>query len=430
MRVLTLTWEFPPLLTGGLGMACYGIVKALLRLGIEVDLIIPVREEVYFCLKKEQDADALPLGFADPEKKKKSGRKVTAKEIIGEIEKYITPYYTTGEKTWRKIATEELLEYVKKTEPMNFLIQTFADEHILLQEVRNYTAMAANIGRRLDFDVIHAHDWLTYTAGILIKRLSKKPLVAHVHATEFDRAGGPGDRKIHEIEYTGIQLADLVITVSSYTANMIIDRYKVDPKKIRVVHNAFTVSGERKIKKIIFREPTVLFMGRITIQKGPDYFLEVARRVLETEKKIRFVMTGSGDMEKQILHKAASLGLGTKFLFERFLKRDRVEKILSATDIFIMPSISEPFGIVPLEAMSHGAVAIVSKQSGVAEVIESAYKIDFWDIDKIVSIILNLIRNPDKLKELSKRSMEEVAKFQWDEAARKITDIYYEVIEV
>lgn len=430
MRALTLTWEFPPLLTGGLGMACYGIVKALLRLGIEVDLIIPVREEVFFCLRKEQDADALPIGFVDPEKKKKFGRKVTSKEIIGEIEKYITPYYTTGEKTWKKIATKELLEFVKKTDPLNFLLQSFTDEHFLLREVRNYTAMAVNIGKRLDFDVMHAHDWLTYTAGILIKRLSGKPLIAHVHATEFDRAGGPGDRRIHEIEYTGIQLADLVITVSAYTANMIIDQYKVDPKKIRIVHNAFTLGGERKIKERIFREPTVLFMGRITIQKGPDYFLEVAQRVLKEEKNVRFIMTGSGDMERKILHKAASLGLGTKFLFERFLKRDKAEKILSAADIFIMPSISEPFGIVPLEAMSHGAVAIVSKQSGVAEVIENAYKINFWDIDQIVSIILDLIKNPDKLKELSKRSMEEVAKFQWDEAARKITNIYNEVIEV
>jgi glycosyltransferase involved in cell wall biosynthesis len=165
----------------------------------------------------------------------------------------------------------------------------------------------------------------------------------------------------------------------------------------------------------------------MTIQKGPYYFLEVAKKVLRQEKNVRFIMTGSGDMEREVLHKEASLGLGTKFLFEGFLKRDKADKLLSATDIFIMPSISEPFGIVPLEAMSYGAVAIVSKQSGVAEVIKNAYKVDFWDIDRIVSIILDLIKNPDKIKEISRKSMEEVAKLQWEEAALKIKDVYKEV---
>jgi hypothetical protein len=427
MRALTLTWEFPPLFTGGLGMACYGIVKALLHLDIEVDLIIPVGEEVYFCMRKEEHANSLPLGFVDSEKKKKFKDKVYVKEIIGEVEKHISPYYSTGRKTWEKIASKELLEYIEKVGPLHFLLEKFTDNHVLLRQVRNFTVMAVNIANRLEFDVIHAHDWLAYTAGILIKRLSGKPLIAHVHATEFDRAGGPGDGRIHEIEYTGIQLADLVITVSGYTANMIIDRYKADPKKVRVVHNAFTVSSGQRVRERIFKEPTILFMGRMTIQKGPYYFLEVAKKVLREEKNVRFIMTGSGDMEREVLHKAASLGLGTKFLFEGFLKREKAEKLLSAADIFIMPSISEPFGIVPLEAMSYGAVAIVSKQSGVAEVIENAYKVDFWDIEQIVSIILDLIKNPDKIKEISQKSMEEVAKLQWEEAAQKIEEVYKEV---
>jgi glycogen(starch) synthase len=430
MKSLTLTWEFPPLLTGGLGMACYGIVKALLRLSIEVDMIIPVGQEVYFRLRKEDDVDSLPISFIDPKKKEKFGQKVTVKEIIGEFEKYITPYYTTGKKTWKKITTKELLTFIKKVDPLTFLMRTFSDEPELLQHVRDYTALAVNIANRLDFDIIHAHDWLTYTAGILLKKLSAKPLVAHIHATEFDRAGGPGDRRIHEIEYTGIQMADIVIAVSGYTANMIIDRYKVDPKKVRIVHNAFTVSGSQRLRERIFKEPTILFMGRMTIQKGPYYFLEVAEKVLEKEKNVRFIMTGSGDMEREVLHKAASLGLGTKFLFEGFLKRDKAEKLLSATDILIMPSISEPFGIVPLEAMSYGAVAIVSKQSGVAEVIKNAFKVDFWDVNQIASIILDLVKNPDKLREISRKSMEEVAKLQWEEAAQKIKDIYQEVEKV
>jgi glycogen(starch) synthase len=427
MRTLTLTWEFPPLLTGGLGMACYGIVKGLLNLDIEVDLIIPAGEEVYFRLRKEEDADSLPLGFVDSEKKKRYKTKATVKEIIGQAEKYITPYYTTGRRTWKKIVSQELIEYIEKVDPLRFLVEKFADDHALLHQVRNFTTMAVNVAKRLNFDVIHAHDWLAYTAGILLKRISGKPLIAHVHATEFDRAGGPGDRRIHDVEYIGLQLADKVITVSAYTANMIIDRYKVDANKVRIVHNAFTVSHEQKARARIFREPTVLFMGRMTIQKGPYYFLEVAKKVLQQEKNVRFIMTGSGDMEREVLHKEASLGLGTRFLFEGFLKRDKAEKLLAAADIFIMPSISEPFGIVPLEAMSHGAVAIVSKQSGVAEVIKNAYKVDFWDIDRIAAIILDLIKNPDKIKEISRKSMEEVAKLQWEEAAGKIKDVYKEV---
>ena len=219
------------------------------------------------------------------------------------------------------------------------------------------------------------------------------------------------------------------MVVSSFTASVISDKYKIDPAKIRIVHNAFTVQGGVSKRQRIFKEPTILFVGRITIQKGPDYFLEVARRVLEKEKNVRFVMAGSGDMARKILHKAASLGLGTKFLFAGFLKRGEVEQILSSADIFIMPSVSEPFGIVPLEAMSYGAVAVISKQSGVAEVIENAYKIDFWDINQIVSIILDLLKTPGKLRELSQKGIEEVAKLQWETAARKVAAVYDELKE-
>ena len=423
MRVLMLTWEFPPMITGGLGMACYGIAKALVKLGVEVDLIIPVAEEVYFPLRREADVDHLMATFADPGKKR--GGLVSLEEIIARAGGFVSAYYTTGERVWKK----EIFQYWEKPESADYILRHLMYDHFLFRYVRNYTAMAVRIARRLDFDVIHAHDWLTYSAGLLIKDISEKPLVTHVHATEFDRAGGPGDGRIHHLEYLGNQHADRVMAVSSFTASVISDKYKIDPAKIRIVHNAFTVQGGVSKRQRIFKEPTILFVGRITIQKGPDYFLEVARRVLEKEKNVRFVMAGSGDMARKILHKAASLGLGTKFLFAGFLKRGEVEQILSSADIFIMPSVSEPFGIVPLEAMSYGAVAVISKQSGVAEVIENAYKIDFWDINQIVSIILDLLKTPGKLRELSQKGIEEVAKLQWETAARKVAAVYDELKE-
>ena len=287
--------------------------------------------------------------------------------------------------------------------------------------------MALDIGARLDYDIIHAHDWLTYPAGMMLKKLSGKPLVTHVHATEFDRAGGPGDPRIHHIEYLGLEYADRVITVSNYTAKTVAEKYCISRQKTKTVYNAYSVENSSNSNRRIFKEPVVLFMGRITLQKGPDYFLEVARRVLGQQKKVRFIMAGSGDMEREVLHKAAAMGLGTKFLFAGFLDRSGVQSMLACSDIFILPSVSEPFGIAPLEAMSQGAVAIISRTSGVAEVIENAYKIDFWDIDQMVAIIVELLKNPDRVKEMASRGRAEVAKLKWDETVRELLDIFCEL---
>ena len=421
MRVLTLTWEFPPVITGGLGMACYGIVKALLKQGIEVDLVIPAKEDVYFPLRKPEDADTLPVAFLDPSK-----QKLQNPLPLDELRKLMgstASVYAQGVRTKTRYAFEKL----KQINPFKNLVELLSDEYYLFREVRHYTNMAVTIGSQLSFDAIHAHDWLTYPAGMVLKRICGKPLVAHVHATEFDRAGGAGDGRIHHIEYVGMDYADRVIAVSAYTARTIQEKYHIDPEKTRVVHNAYMVPNSNGHQRRLFKEPTVLFMGRITLQKGPDYFIEVARRVLQQEKNVRFIMAGSGDMEKQVLHKAASFGMGTKFLFAGFLDRQEVESILSTTDIFVLPSVSEPFGIAPLEAMSRGAVAIISKNAGVAEVIKNAYKIDFWDIDQMVNAILELVRNPDKLREMSKKSKQEVANLLWEDAVRKISDVFREV---
>jgi glycosyltransferase involved in cell wall biosynthesis len=407
-------------------MASYGIVRALLGLGIEVDLVVPTQEEVYFPLREEGDADSLPVAPLEETREEQRPSPLNGRKLVKAMDTAFGAYSIRSEEESAE-EDEIISQAVGVADPLSFVLQFMVDPHALVKDVRTFTLRAIKLSSLRGYDLIHAHDWLTYPAAILLKRLSGKPLVAHVHSTELDRAGGPGDNRIHRIEHMGTQLADRVIVVSAYTGNIVAETYKVDRNKLRVVHNAFTLEFGGREKERIFKEPTIVFVGRITLQKGPDYFLEVARRVQKEEKNVRFIMAGRGDMERVILHKAASFGLGTKFLFAGFLTREELEPILCAADIFVMPSVSEPFGIVALEAMSCGAVAIIAKQSGVAEAIDNAFKIDFWDIDQIVSVILHLVRNPQELEDISQRGVEEVGKLQWEEAGRKIIGVYEEL---
>lgn len=424
MRVLTLTWEFPPVITGGLGMACYGIIKSLLKQGMEVDVILPAKEAVYFPMRRPEDADAMPAVFSA------GGKQMTGPKIfsVTELRKIVgspMSVYHTGS---RKFTVGNPKHFVW---PADFkdVLDTMTGDYNLMNQVRSFTEMAVDMGSKLKFDVIHAHDWLTYPAGMILQKITGKPLVSHVHSTEFDRAGGAGDSRVHHIEYLGLEQASKVIAVSAYTARIVEEKYRINPKKITVVHNAYHVVSNGNNNGRIFREKTVLFLGRITLQKGPDYFLEVARRIIQEYKNVQFIMAGSGDMERQIMHKAAWYGLGTKLLFAGFLNRQEVDSILAATDIFVLPSVSEPFGIAPLEAMSRGAVPIVSKNSGVSEIINNCYKIDFWDIDQMVRAILELLKNPNKFREMSRAAKAEVANLEWDSPARKISNVYREAEE-
>ncbi len=388
-----------------------------------MDLVTPSKETIYFALRNPEHADNLQVAFADPARYRYLKTPLSAEELRKLIGTPISAYYSPGAGVSRRY----LFGALKKNHPFKTICAILSDPYYLFRQVRHYTEMAVDIGSRLQFDVIHAHDWLTYPAGMILKKLTGKPLVAHVHATEFDRAGGPGDGRIHHTEYLGLEYADRVITVSNYTARTVAEKYHIDPAKTKTVYNAYSIPALTADNRRIFKEPVVLFMGRITLQKGPDYFLEVARRVLQHEKKVRFVMAGSGDMEREVLHKAAALGLGTRFLFAGFLDRPQVQSMLACSDIFILPSVSEPFGIAPLEAMSQGAVAIISKTSGVAEVIENAYKVDFWDIDQMVSIILEMIKNPEKAKEMAIRGRAEVARLKWQETVEKIFEVFCEL---
>lgn len=430
MKVLVLTWEFPPFIAGGLGMACYGLIKALLSQGAEIDMLLPTSEDVLFTLRKPEDVDTLPMRFLDEKKASRPDVRIEVdiKERLKAVglsafpDSYLTPGFDF------KRTVERIMRV--RTGHVDWEIDRVMDylggEENLFRKVQEFTAMALRHAASLKYDLIHSHDWLTYPAGILLKGFSGKPLVSHIHATEFDRAGGPGDDRIHNIEYAGLTAANRVIAVSQYTAQMIIDRYRIEPHKIEIVHNAHTMPASAAEKRKIFKDPLVLFMGRVTLQKGPDYFLQVARRVIEKHPNVRFVMAGSGDMFPRIMRGAAAMRLKDRFLCTGFLNRRQVEKILSATDIFMLPSVSEPFGIAPLEAMAFGAVAIVSKQSGVAEVLKNAYKVDFWDIDKTSDIVIELLGDEEMRVAMARAGQEEVLAIQWKEAAEKTMGVYRE----
>ncbi|HPW45206.1 MAG TPA: glycosyltransferase family 4 protein [bacterium] len=431
MKVLMITWEFPPFIAGGLGMACYGIAKSLLSEGVEIDLILPTKEEVYFPLRKPDDADLLPLEFLDPARKKQlkieSYASLSEKLKLVGVSAYPESYLTPG------FDFESFIEYVWS---MNFRMERSEVDRLrahlrgdepIFRKVQELAFRVLSHVQKMSFDVIHAHDWLTYPAGIAAKGLTGKPLVSHIHATEFDRAGGVGDDRIHNIEYQGLNAADRVVSVSQYTASMIMNRYRIDNRKIRVVRNAYSVSQNvENEKKRLFKDPLVLFLGRITLQKGPDYFVEVAERVLKRFPKVRFIMAGTGDMFSRMLKRSAVKRLGDRFLFSGFLNRDQVERILSATDMFVMPSVSEPFGIVPLEAMAFGSLAILSKQSGVSEVVENAFKVDFWDVDKTADIIVRMLENPDEMRRIAMAGKEEVLAIGWKKAAQELVSVYRE----
>ena len=438
MKILMFTWEFPPLISGGLGMACYGMAKALLSQGIKIDLVLPTKELVYFPLREESDADTLPAVFIEPEKQKEYSMRTFSTmherlEYIG-ISAHPESYFNLNE-------IKDYVTSIKKTSWLTETVTTkehniwkemtahLIGEEDLIRKVQEYTLRAHRFAESLDYDLIHAHDWLTYPSGILAKQISRKPLIVHIHATEFDRAGGPGDERINKIEHLGMTYADKVIAVSQYTAQMIMSRYRIDTAKIRIIHNAFTVSeATLHNKKRIFKGPTILYLGRVTLQKGPDYYLDMADKVLKVHPEARFILAGTGDMQRQILRRSAALRLKNRFLFTGFLNRKQVERILQAVDIYVLPSVSEPFGISPLEAMAYGITAIISKQSGVAEVVHNAFKIDYWDIDLWAETINHLLENPEECTKIGMEGRKEVQKIQWDEAADKIRQLYAETL--
>jgi glycosyltransferase involved in cell wall biosynthesis len=302
----------------------------------------------------------------------------------------------------------------------------------LMEEVARYAMVAAEVARQMEgqFDVIHAHDWLTYYAGIAAKAVSGKPLVVHMHATEYDRSGENVNRTVYDIERAGMEAADRVIAVSNLTRNIVIEKYGIPASKVVTVHNAvrFTGTAAEEVERGV-DDKIVTFLGRITYQKGPDYFVEAAAKVLKKLPGVRFVMAGSGDMMNHVVRRVAALGIADRFHFTGFLKGDDVQKMFALSDVYVMPSVSEPFGISPLEAMRSNVPVIISKQSGVAEVLEYAVKVDYWDVDAMADAIYALLQYPALSRMFSSKGLEEVTGLKWDNAAAKVKEVYLAAID-
>jgi glycosyltransferase involved in cell wall biosynthesis len=355
-------------------------------------------------------------------------RNVKFRTIASALEPYGTPesYRQRIEDTIRR---KRLLQSGASESTLNLGSDYGSD---LINEIHRYAALAVELAGNEDFDIVHAHDWMTYPAGIAVATITGKPLVVHVHSTEFDRSGEHVNQMVYDIERHGIHRADKVIAVSHFTRSIIISRYGIRGDKVEVVHNGVERNGASEVSLtetgIRSDEKVVLFLGRITMQKGPEYFLHAAKKVLEVMSNVKFVMAGSGDMMHRAIELAAELGIGHKVLFTGFLRGQDVQNIYKMADLFVMPSVSEPFGIVPLEALDNDVPVIISKQSGVSEVLLHALKVDFWDVDEIANKIVAVLKYPPLEMTLRNHGNFEVRKLRWRDSAEKCARIYQDTL--
>ena len=423
-------WEFPPHIAGGLGTACYGMTRGLARNGVEVVFVMPraYGDEDQRFVRVVNASDVETIGTRDHEFSEELLEKVSFIHIDSNMLPYISPeeYAAYHDEFVRSGRTHEWTDVWKQR-------YTFSGKYgaNLMEEVARYAMVAAQVAKDLEgqFDVIHAHDWLTYFAGIAAKRVSGKPLVVHMHATEFDRSGENSNRRVYAIGKAGMQAADRVIAVSELTRRIVIGKYGILADKVVTVHNAvrFGESEEAAPERAV-KDKVVTFLGRITYQKGPDYFVEAAAKVLQRVSDVRFVMAGSGDLMNHVVRRVAQLGIADRFHFTGFLKGGEVQRMFRLSDVYVMPSVSEPFGISPLEAMRSGVPVIISRQSGVAEVLDYAIKVNYWDVDALADAIYGLLTYPALGRMFASKGLEEVTGLKWTNAAAKIKTVYETVV--
>jgi len=417
MNVLMFGWEFPPHILGGLGTASYGLTRGLAK---QPDV------HITFCLPK-------PWGDED-----QSFMKIVGMNAVPIVH--------------RDASEEKLRERYPWMDPQDFYRfrdHIYADFNYmwtddlgcigfsgkypenLHEEINNYSIVAGVVARTEQFDIIHSHDWLTYPAGIHAKQVSGKPLVIHVHATDFDRSRGNVNPTVYAIEKNGMDYADHIMCVSELTRQTVINKYHQDPRKVSTMHNAVeplpaeieAIQPQRKPG-----EKVVTFLGRITMQKGPEYFVEAAAMVLQRTRNIRFCMAGSGDMMNAMIRLAAERGIADRFHFPGFMKGRQVYECLKDSDVYIMPSVSEPFGISPLEAMQCQVPTIISKQSGCAEILDKCIKVDYWDIHAMADAIYSICTNPSLYEYLKVEGKKEVDAITWDKVGERILDRYRNIL--
>ncbi|MDD3567375.1 MAG: glycosyltransferase family 4 protein [Bacteroidales bacterium] len=426
MRVLMFGWEFPPHISGGLGTACFGLTRGLAKHNVDMAFVVPKafgdEDQSAVRLVPAEDIDVSHISVDLEE----FWKKISYLEVGSNLVPYVGP------EEFERLISETELDRTEQHEHRTWHKFKFSGKYgkDLMKEVSRYAIIAGSIAAKEKFDIIHAHDWLTYLAGITAKMVSGKPLVVHIHATEFDRSGENVNQAVYNIEKQGMEMADMVIAVSHLTRSIVINRYGIPEDKVVTVHNAVDFRGNDPCADVTKNVPekVVTFLGRVTFQKGPDYFVEAASKVLKRYDNVRFVMAGSGDMLNRMIRRAAELGIAHKFHFTGFLKGTEVNTMFAMSDVYVMPSVSEPFGISPLEAMKSNVPVIISKQSGVAEVLKHALKVDFWDIDAMADSIHGLL-NYDALSKYFKRyGQEEVNNLKWENAALEVKKIYEMVL--
>ncbi len=429
-------WEYPPAITGGLGMACRGLAREVAARGHTVYFVLPrvhgnepadpgvhliglntrdlpisdaeLQDMLLHFAERHEDAirNMLPMGaYESPA--------LTAEQISQNLD----------------LIRKQLSKQIQANEDAAQRLLSGGYGSDLVHQIHLYADFCSLLAKRLKVDLIHGHDWMTFPAALGAMVQSERPLVAHVHATEFDRSGIHGNRYVEDLERHTFHRASAVVTVSNYTRSIITNRYGASPNKVFVVHNAVEVEEQTEPARRPFEDKMVTFLGRITFQKGPDYFVRAARKVIDQNRNVRFVMVGTGDMYPRMIELAADLGIGKYFHYTGFLNREQIKKIYGMSDLYVIPSVSEPFGLTALEAMSQGVPVIVSRQSGVSEVIENAIKLDFWDVDAIAKSILDVIGNDELHTQLKSGGLEEVRRISWANSAERLEEVYRGVLE-
>lgn len=390
-------WEFPPFNSGGLGVACEGLSKALSSSGVSLTFVLPFKIPI--------SASWCKFVFANES------------DLVDETEiRSLFSGYNSHGQSSSKIGKYGLPDFISGS---------------LMQRVKAYALKAPAIARKNKHSVIHAHDWLTYPAGIAAKETSGKPLVVHVHATEFDRSGSDDvNIDIYNIELEGFRRADAIVAVSQRTKNKVVNKYGIPREKVKVVHNGVefektnkdVTGGLSQIKKSGGK--IVLFAGRITLQKGPDYFVYMAEKILRYEPNTYFVVSGSGDMEEYMIREVSKRGMSDRFIFCGWLRGEELAAVYKIADIYVMPSVSEPFGLLPLECMISDTPVLISKESGVSEVTNCVLKSHFWDIDDMADKVISVLRYSKLKNHLSTNGREEVKAIHWKKAAESLISLY------
>jgi glycosyltransferase involved in cell wall biosynthesis len=415
-----LGWEFPPVINGGLGVACHDLCQALTQ-HAKITMIIPQNSSKY----KMENCEL--VGLNDVPFSILSSFQNAYDERLFEEVNYIpyslNPYYSE-EIIQNKIVImprEKHYENIKDT-GRPFEIKALYG-HDLIEKVIQFGNIAAQYALTKNFDIIHAHDWMTLIAGMKIKALTGKPLVVHIHSLEIDRGGENSKGSVFELERKGMEAADVIIPVSEFTGQIIQKHYGIPAEKIFPVHNGIRPVKSFRTQKP-FNEKLVVFVGRLTRQKGPSRLVEIASKVMQHTNDVRFAIAGKGDRTEEMIRLTSENRIGNKFHITGFQTSEKIRQLLSMADAYCMPSVSEPFGLSAVEAVQFGVPCIISKQSGVAEVLRGAMKFDHWDTDRAADFIINVLHNDILKKKVVQDAYHDLENISWDLSAEKVMQVY------